>query len=302
MPGPAQIVEVQALVCAWCEASLAEHRRRRGRRSVCSACGAATTDPWPTDAELETAYARYRPQSGRFSGPGDLLLRATRGRLARRIDSQAPSGAVLDVGAGDGTLLNALRAVGREAVGLERESERSDVYAEDVTEHQGRYAAVVMWHSLEHLPRPGAALDHAARLLVPGGLLLVAVPNTESLQARAFGDRWLHLDLPRHLVHLGAGSLLRRIEQLGLEAERVSHVRGGQILFGWLHGLVGWLTGVNLYDAIRRPQARFGVLSPRDRAVAIATAAALLPLAAVASAIEISVRRGGTVYVEARRG
>lgn len=309
MAGPAQTAEGQTVVCAWCETPLGEDRTRLGGRSVCPVCGVATTDPWPTDAELDAAYAPYRPDSGRFSGPGDWILKATRGRLARRIAAKAPPGPVLDVGAGDGTLLAALAAAGREAVGLERDgdrageaSDRADVRAEDLTEHEGRYAAVVLWHSLEHLPRPGAAIDHAAGLLVPGGLLLVAVPNAESLQARAFGDSWLHLDLPRHLVHVGAHPLLGRMKELGLEVERVSYARGGQILFGWLHGLVGRVTGVSLYDAIRRPEARFERLGGRDRAVALAATVALLPLAAVASVAEIALRRGGTVYAEARRG
>ena len=39
---------------------------------------------------------------------------------ARRIDKAAPPGRILDVGAGDGTLVAALRATGRDAIGLER--------------------------------------------------------------------------------------------------------------------------------------------------------------------------------------
>lgn len=82
---------------------------------------------------------------------------------------------------------------------------------------------------------------------------------------------------------------------------RVSHWRGGQALFGWLHGLVGALPGrPDLYDAIRRPEARSQPLPRRRRTLILGAAAALLPLAALGAALEISVRRGGTVYVEAR--
>ena len=232
---------------------------------------------------------------------GDSLLRHTRGRLARRLDVIAPPGRVLDVGAGDGALLDSLRAAGREAVGLERASSRPDVVAGEIDELEGDFAAIVMWHSLEHLRRPGEALRHAAGLLTPGGVLLLALPNADSLQARAFGDRWLALDLPRHLVHLGAPAVLARLRELDLEVERVSYVRGGQVLFGWLHGLVGAaLGGTSLYDAIRRPEARAQRLPPRRRAAALAAAAMLLPLAAVAAVVEVTLRRGGSVYVEAR--
>jgi SAM-dependent methyltransferase len=210
---------------------------------------------------------------------------------------------VLDVGAGDGTLLDALHARGREAIGLERDSRRADVREADVGEVEGDWAAIVFWHSLEHLPAPGDAIESAAQRLRPGGVLLVAVPNGASLQARAFGERWFHLDLPRHLVHLSAGALTGRLRSLGLNVTRVSHWRGGQLLFGWLHGLVGSLPGrPDLYDAIRRPAARSGPLSPGRRALALAAGVVLFPVAAVATVAEVALRRGGTVYVEARRG
>lgn len=290
------------LGCAWCGAPLPERTPGHGR-TFCDVCGAATTDPWPTAAELDRAYEHYRPDRGRFSGLGDALLRRTRGRLARRVDRIAPPGPVLDVGAGDGSLLDALTARGREATGLERDSRRDDVRAGEVGDIEDGQAAVVFWHSLEHLRAPAAALEQAVGILRPGGVLLVAVPNAASLQAETFGDRWFHLDLPRHLVHLPASALVERIRALGLEVTRVSHWRGGQAVFGWLHGLVGRLPGrPDLYDAIRRPEARSAPVSGGRRALTLAAGVLLAPWAALAAAIEIAFRRGGTVYVEARRG
>ena len=112
---------------------------------------------------------------------------------------------MLDVGAGDGSLLDALRSRGREAVGLERDGHRSDMRDEPIeaVEGDGGWAAIVFWHSLEHLPDPRAADPRRRRgCSRRGACVCIAVPNADSLQARAFGDRWLHLDLPRHLVHL----------------------------------------------------------------------------------------------------
>ena len=270
----------------------------------CPHCDVANTDPWPTDAELQDAYAGwYRPGAGRFGWFGDAVLRRTRGRLARRIDRIAPPGPVLDVGAGDGALLDALAAAGRSALGLEREARRPDVRAVAVGELDGRFAAIVFWHSLEHLREPGRELASAAQRLVPGGVLIIAVPNADSLQARVFGDRWLALDLPRHLVHLPATALLASLRSLSLNVERVSYWRGGQVAFGWLHGLVGALAGDrSLYDAIRLPEARQQRQSGRARLLTLALGAAVAPVAALAALIEIAAGRGGTVYVEARHG
>jgi SAM-dependent methyltransferase len=289
--------------CAWCGTAFGTHDRRGAGRVWCAQCGVATTSPWPTDPQLDAAYGEwYRPESGRFGGIGDAVLRRGRSTLARRIDRTAPAGKVLDVGAGDGTLVSALRARGREAIGLERHATGPHMQSGEIADVTGTWAAVVFWHSLEHLREPGDALAHAARLLAPGGLLVVALPNAASRQAARFGERWFALDLPRHLVHVPAGALTAKLTDVGLHVGRVSHLRGGQVAFGWLHGMVGRLPGEpDLYDAIRAPEARSAPVPAAMRLYAVAAACVLLPFAVVMAVIEAVGRRGGSVYVEARR-
>ena len=289
--------------CAWCGNPLDATAKRLEGRTRCASCGAATTDPWPTEEELERAYAGwYRPAGGRFSGPGDLVLRRSRASLARRLERIAPAGPVLDVGAGDGTLVAAVRAIGREALGVERSAEGEHVVDKELAELDGTWAAVVFWHSLEHLPDPGGALREAVRLLEPGGVLVAALPNADSIQARVFGERWFALDIPRHLVHVPARALLERVRELGLLVERVSYARGGQVVFGWLHGLVGLLPGhPDLYDAIRRSDARRQRTGAGRLAATLAGAVLLLLPALLCALAEVALRRGGTVYLEARR-
>jgi SAM-dependent methyltransferase len=299
---PGGVREAHAAICAWCGAP---GRPTPSRLLLCDACGAATTFPVPDDAELAQAYGDwYRPASGRFGGGGDRLLRRSRATLARRLDGRAPPGPVLDVGCGDGALLDALHARGRAALGLERTTTRADVRAVELTEfseQMGEWAAVVFWHSLEHLRAPAAALDRAAELLAPGGLLVVAIPNRASWQARCFGERWFALDLPRHLVHLPADALTDGLLARGLRVERVSYWRAGQVLFGWLQGLTASLPGEpDLYDAIRTPAARSKQLDGLERAATLGAAAALAPIACGLALAEIAARAGGTVYVEAR--
>lgn len=300
--GPPGAEARPARSCAWCGEPLADPERPTGR-AVCDACGAATTDPVPSEAQLDRAYAGwYRPESGRFIWHGDRVLARSRGLLARRLDRIAPPGRILDVGSGQGALLRALRDRGREAIGLEREPSDAGVRGGDLREVDEQWAAIVFWHSLEHVRESGQVLAHAAGLLVADGVVVIAMPNAASLQARAFGEHWLALDLPRHLVHVPAFALIARLEKLGLRVERISHARGGQIAFGWLHGLVDSLPGrPDLYDALRRPEARRRPLSSQRQAATIAAGIALAPAAAVASAVEICARRGGSVYVEARR-
>ena len=172
----------------------------------------------------------------------------------------------------------------------------------EITDLEGPFAAVVFWHSLEHLRAPADTLREAVDRLLPGGVVVLSLPNSASWQSRAFGERWFALDVPRHLVHLPAPAVLRRLGELGLGIERTSYIRGGQVVFGWLHGFVGTLPGrPDLYAAIRRPEARQDQLSPATRVAALATATALLPAATAAAGAEAAAHRGGTVYVEARK-
>ena len=214
-----------AVQCAWCEHRFDSGDDRLTGRVRCARCGVATTSPWPSDEQLSAANRHwYHPEAGRFSALGDKVLRRMRSALADRLHRILP--------------------------GLEPHASGPHVRNAEVDEVDGNWSAVIFWHSLEHLCQPARALSHAAALLSPGGTLVVAVPNATSLQARVFGDRWLALDLPRHLVHLSPSALLSKIEALGLRVERVSYLRGGQVVFGWVHGLVGQLPGhPDLYDA-----------------------------------------------------
>jgi SAM-dependent methyltransferase len=70
-----------------------------------------------------------------------------------------------------------------------------------------RFDAIVLWHSLEHLRNPWLVIQQAARHLVVGGILLVAVPNIESYQYAILKSAWRHLDTPRHLFFYPLGCL-----------------------------------------------------------------------------------------------
>jgi SAM-dependent methyltransferase len=292
-----------ATACAWCGHEFGRDDERLTGRIRCSECGVATTSPWPSDARLAQAYGGwYRPRSGRFAGLGDLILRRLRSTLASRLHRMLPPGPILDVGAGDGNLVRAFVRQGRAAVGLEPYGSGPHIRQAEVEDVGGSWSAVIFWHSLEHVRQPTRALTHAAGLVAPGGKLIVAIPNATSLQAHAFGDRWFALDLPRHLTHITPRALISAIEESGLRVERVSFYRGGQVVFGWVHGLVGLLPGhPDLYEVIRRTEARSTAQSPAWRAFAVGAGILALPVAVVAAGIEVAMRSGGSVYVEARR-
>jgi hypothetical protein len=87
---------------------------------------------------------------------------------------------------------------------------------------------------------------------------------------------------------------MERVRREGLQIVRTSQLRGGQVVFGWLHGFVRLLPGrPSLYDAVRRPAARSAPLTRWQRVAVLAAAGLLLPVAVVAVLVETAARRGG---------
>ena len=275
----------------------------------CSACDSAVTlDPAPPAAHEAGSYGGGAPRGSRLAAP---LLRAfDRRRLPFLARAGArPPGRLLDIGAGRGRFVAQARAAGWDADGLEpslrgvggaraQGIELQQAGIEDAAVAPGSLQAATLWHVLEHLDDPGAALERIAGWLAPGGRLLVGVPNLASMQARAGGARWYHLDVPRHRTHFSVRGVHALLRRHGLQPVATHHVLAEHNPFGLWVSVVSRATRTPswLYHALKRNAP----LRSRD---ALVTAAAL-PLVPVAIAAELAfalARRGGTVAVVARR-
>lgn len=205
--------------------------------SQCPGCGSSFIEPMPCEAALAGFYdeSYYGNGDGKFIGPAETLSRMFRCLRARKVNRLVPKGRILDVGCGRGIMLRALKQLGHLVDGIELENaamvRASRNTAQEIFrsfEHLEssrcrRYEAVCFWHSLEHLPEPGKALEAADRLLAPGGFLIIAAPNMASIQARLSRENWLHLDLPRHLVHFDMNRLAQFLSGSGYRFVGHSH-------------------------------------------------------------------------------
>src|SRR5262249_46633073 len=143
-------------------------------------------------------------------------------------------------------------------------------------------------------------------ILRPGGLLMVAVPNFDSLQAAVSGSAWFHLDVPRHFFHFRAGGLRRLLEASGFVVVDVSHFSLEQNPYGWIQSLLnrrGFRPNL-LYDLLKEPSARMVDplrQHPLQTLAMLTTLPLLVPLGFALFLLEVSLRRGGTVEVYARK-
>ncbi|MFH1724572.1 MAG: class I SAM-dependent methyltransferase [Elusimicrobiota bacterium] len=283
----------------------------------CGACGLGWTVPAPSEDEIGKWYppAYYGEENVRFHWALEVLVRLFRYRRARVIRRRVPAGRVLDVGCGRGIILGYLKSFGYEPSGVEisehaawhaRRRMGLDVHVGDfrTAPHSPEsFDVVIFWHSLEHFRRPFEALRRAGELLKKGGLLVVAVPNSESLQARLTGADWFHLDVPRHHYHFGLGSLAAELERRGFSVVQADHFSLEQNPYGWLQSfynalgfefdfLYSWLKNRSsrVVPILRHPFQALGIflLLPL-----------LLPLSLALTLLEAAVRRGGTVEVYA---
>ena len=220
-------MQLSVPACAWCEAplDLSVPATAAGVRR-CAVCG-SRTGVWPGEADVLPAIEPIAQPlaNDRRCAVAEALRRRARQRLAQRVARMAPPGPVLDVGSGDGTLLDALRAAGRVATGIGRPSTRADVRDVEITEVGGRYAAIVFWQSLGRVNAPRTALEHAAALLKPDGLLTVAQPTTVALPSLT--EKWRGVAAPAQRLKVPQRALVEKLRALGLEVVHADRLREG---------------------------------------------------------------------------
>lgn len=144
-------------------------------------------------------------------------------------------GRVLDIGCGRGDLLEWLADEGFEAHGIEPSDEAAALARErgldartatvaDLTEGPGplpAYDAVTLLNVLEHVPEPAALLGQVRRLLAPGALVYIRVPNDFNplqlaAQEKLDADPWW-IAVPDHVNYFDLESLAGLCRSVGLD-------------------------------------------------------------------------------------
>lgn len=214
----------------------------------CRECDLVSTRPVPE--AIEKYYPRtYR----RFGSISKAVLRALYSfRVQSWMRCYPEPGSVLEVGCGEGWMLRALQDHGWKVVG----TEISASAAEHATKTTGiptiqggpedfapepTFDLILLFQVLEHLPNPLHTLEQCARLLRPGGKIVIGVPNFGSWQARVFASEWFHLDVPRHLFHFSEISLAELLKRTGLTPVSRSWISFEHDPYGWVQGVLNSL-------------------------------------------------------------
>lgn len=200
----------------------------------CSSCEFKFTNPIPDLNELGSYYksdeyiSHSNTKKGFINSCYQTIRKYTLIKKLRLISKFYRTGNLLDIGCGTGEFLETCKRAKWNVLGIEPdESARRmaiDNFSLDVRPEQDlknlkdeSFDIITMWHVLEHVPDLKGRIKELRRLLKPKGLIIIAVPNCSSLDAKLYQQYWAAYDVPRHLYHFTPNDVERLMGQFDLK-------------------------------------------------------------------------------------
>ena len=231
--------------------------RDEWRMDRCDSCGVSILNPRPSEDEFHRVYPPHYHAFQFNAKQFGFVYRVRRWLEARRLLAllrEVPTDArILDVGCGDGFHLDLLREFGLPTWRLEGidASERAVAHAKSrgLTVSLGTVAdcaippncvdAVILIMTVEHLSDPATTLAQIAKLLSPGGRLLVVTDNAKSIDTHLFGKRtWGGYHFPRHTYLFDKHSLAKLAVNAGFTTLRIRTIVSP---VNWVYSIRNWL-------------------------------------------------------------
>lgn len=234
----------------------------------CQQCGLVYQNPRPTLAEIGQHYPpEYDPYEDHANSDGTWLRRKAieygLGKRCRYVTRHKEAGRLLDIGCAAGHFLLGMRMRGEwelygvelsdEVAGIARQRHNLNVVTgtlEEAGYPDAFFDAITMWDVLEHLHDPTGSLREIHRILKPGGLLVIRVPNLASWDAAVFGRYWAGLDAPRHLYLFTPTTLRRMLQDAGFTVTDEDCGIGGYVTFAL--SVRFWMTARHIAPAYQR--------------------------------------------------
>lgn len=209
----------------------------------CTECGFEFTQDYPEEKETGKYYESedYISHTDTSKGFSNKLYRFIRKIMLRRKMgiirkvTGLNTGTLLDIGSGTGHFAYTMKKAGWQVKGLEiSEKARSFSISHFGLETggpeyfstlmPGSFDCITLWHVLEHFHDPFRYASDIIRLLKPGGICVIALPNSSSYDAKHYGAFWAAYDVPRHLWHFNPSTFRLFSAKTGFLPEAVKNL------------------------------------------------------------------------------
>jgi SAM-dependent methyltransferase len=203
----------------------------------CQTCALVYVANLPPDSDVTSIYSfssGYHIELADRDASAIAAHSRTAGRYLRLLAAHRHPGRILDVGCSVGIFLEAARAGGWEAYGVELSDDTAaaararglDVVTGTLANARfpaENFDAVTFWDVLEHLRDPVPTLFLANKLLVQDGILALSTPNVGgifprvSLRVAPLTRVWRHPEPPYHLVQFSKETIEHALRLAGFE-------------------------------------------------------------------------------------
>lgn len=208
----------------------------------CHSCGFVFTQDVPPANKIGLYYQSedYVSHSDSRKGLMNKLYHLGRSLMLRKkcgmVNKVANGRKLLDIGCGTGYFPAYMKQKGYDVAGVEVDPIARDfakrefgipVYSPDEflkNEIGGSFDIITLWHVLEHLDDFNLYFKKMLDHLLPGGTLVIALPNCSAYDARHYKEFWAGYDVPRHLWHFTPSTLNILAEKHGLKIMKMKRL------------------------------------------------------------------------------
>jgi ubiquinone/menaquinone biosynthesis C-methylase UbiE len=203
----------------------------------CDSCGFKFTSPRPEEKDLGKYYkseeyvSHSNTKKGFINSTYQQVRKYTLLKKLQLISKFYKTGSILDIGCGTGEFLNTCKTAKWNTMGIEPDQEARLMaiknYNLDIREESemknlpdSSFDIITMWHVLEHVPKLNERVEELKRLIKANGVVIIAVPNCDSLDAKIYKENWAAYDVPRHLYHFSPKDIDSLFKKHGLKTFR----------------------------------------------------------------------------------
>ena len=198
--------------------------------NCCDACHFIFTQNPPPPDEIASYYdsseyvSHSNTKTGLINAVYHLVRKIMIGKKTKLIQKISKGRTLLDVGCGTGYFAGTMKQKDWKVTGIEPSKNAAEMARQkfglvvkppealfDFPEQS--FDVITLWHVLEHLPNLNEAMTQFHKLLKDNGVVVVALPNVDSYDAKKYQQFWAAYDVPRHLWHFSPSIFLRFAEK-----------------------------------------------------------------------------------------